>query len=134
MDIWGRSMLSSRRAAAMKPHTRAMVAYVVGELILHKGMTRIYDYSNGQTLNFTASFTEFDVDVTETGARMQLAGGAFGKHFSLTHYGEQSLIELNIAGNNFDGEHSKGPRFKGFVRDNLVTLKEGGNQFVFGMI
>jgi len=111
-----------------------MIAYVAGELILHKGMKKIYDYSTGQTLNFIARFNEFDVDVTETGSKVQLAGGAFGKHFSLTHYGDQSLIELNIAGNNFDGEHSKGPRFKGFVRDNLVTIKEGSSQFVFGML
>ncbi|MBN1404618.1 MAG: hypothetical protein JW942_09155 [Opitutales bacterium] len=127
-------MLSSRRAASIKPNTRAMIAFVAGELILRKGMTKIYDYSSGQTLNFRARFSEFDVDVTELGSKVQLSGGAFGKHFSLTHYGEDSRIELNIAGMNFDGEHSKGPHFKGFVRDNLVTIKEGTSQFVFGMM
>ncbi len=134
MDIWGRSMLSSRRAASIKPHTRAMIAYVAGELILRKGFTKVYDYSSGQTLNFVARFSEYDVDVTETGSKVQLSGGAFGKHFSLTHYGDNSTIELNVAGTNFDGEIGKGPRFKGFVRDNLVTIKEGASQFVFGLI
>lgn len=118
----------------MKPNTRAMVAFAAGELILRKGFTKIYDYSTGTILNFTTRITEFDVDITDTKTKVQLSGGAFGKHFSLTHYGEQVLIGINIAGNNFDGEHEKGPHFKGYVRDNLVTFKEGPNQYVFGML
>jgi hypothetical protein len=134
MEIWGKSMLSVHRASAMRPNTRAMVAFVAGELIVRKNFHRIYDYSSGQILNFSVNITEFDVEVIDLSTKEQLAGGAFGKHFSLTHYGEQALVELNIAGRNFDGEHSKGPRFKGFVKDNLVTLKEGANEFVFGLL
>jgi len=111
-----------------------MIAYISGELILRKGYKKIYDYSTGQTLTFVSRFTDFDVDVTEMGSKVQISGGAFGKHFSLTHYGDQSQIEINIAGRNFDGEHNKGPHFKGFVQDNLVTIKEGSNQFVFGLV
>jgi hypothetical protein len=127
-------MLSSRRPTAMKPNTRAMVAFASGELILRKGFTKVYDYSSGQILNFRVNITEFDVEIVDIASKVQLSGGAFGKHFSLTHYGEQALIELNVAGKNFDGEHTKGPRFKGFVKDNLVTLKEGSNQFVYGLL
>lgn len=118
----------------MKPSTRAMVAFAAGELILRKGFTRVYDYSTGTIMEFIPRITEFDVDITDKKSKVQLSGGAFGKHFSLTHYGEQALIGLNIAGSNFDGEHEKGPHFKGYVRDNLVTMKEGSNQYVFGML
>jgi len=118
----------------MKPATRAMVAFISGELILRKGYRRVYDYSTGQIYSYKVSITEYDVDVTEESSKAQLAGGAFGKHFSLTHYGEQALIEINIAGRNFDGEHTKGPHFKGFLNDNLVTLKEGTGQYVFGLM
>ena len=111
-----------------------MVAFAAGELILRKNFSKIYDYSNGRILEFIVNITEFDVEITEKRTKVQLAGGAFGKHYSLTHYGEQALIELNIAGSNFDGEHAKGPRFKGSVRDNLVTLNEGRNRFVFGLL
>lgn len=111
-----------------------MTAFVVGELIAKRGHTSIYDYSTGQTYKFRARFSEYDVDVMELGSNAQLAGGAFGKHFSLTHYGEQSRIEINIAGKGFDGEHSKGPRFKGSLKDNLLTFIEGENQYVFGML
>jgi hypothetical protein len=127
-------MLSGHRANSMKPATRAMVAFAAGELISRKGFMRVYDYSTGRTMAFRVSITEFDVDVTDVASKVQLSGGAFGKHFSLTHYGEQALIELNVAGKNFDGEHTKGPRFKGFVKDNLVTFIEGPNQFIFGML
>ena len=134
MDIWGKSMASGRRASSMKPATRAMVAFAAGELIMRKGFKRIYDYSTGQSMTFRVSITEFDVDVTDVSSKVQLAGGAFGKHFSLTHYGEQALIELNVAGKNFDGEHTKGPRFKGYVKDNLVTFIEGSSQYIFGLL
>jgi hypothetical protein len=123
-----------RRASSMKPDTRAMVAFTAGELILHKNFRKIYDFSSGHVFSFDVNITEFDVDITEKTSKVQLAGGAFGKHFSLTHYGEQVLIELNVAGTNFDGEHTKGPRFKGSVKDNLVTLVEGQNRFVFGLL
>lgn len=118
----------------MKPATRAMVAFISGELILRKGFKRVYDYSTGHIHIFRVSISEYDVDVTDVESRVQLAGGAFGKHFSLTHYGEQALIEINIAGRNFDGEHSKGPHFKGSVNDNLVTVKEGSEQYVYGLM
>jgi hypothetical protein len=118
----------------MKPEVRAIVAYVAGELIVRKGFTSIYDYSNGQSHRYEAHFGEYDVDVTDMGSKAQLAGGAFGKHYSLYHYGDQSRIELNIAGKSFDGEHSRGARFKGFLKDNLVTLIEGENQFVYGLM
>lgn len=111
-----------------------MVAFAAGELILRKGFAKVYDYSTGSILEFTARITEYDVDITERKSKVQLSGGAFGKHFSLTHYGEQALIGLNIAGKNFDGEHEKGPHFKGYVRDNLVTFIEGSSQFIFGML
>ena len=111
-----------------------MIAYVAGELISRKGYKQVYDYASGQTLRFKARFTDFDVDVTELGAKVQMSGGAFGKHFSLQHYGENSRVDINVAGTNFDGEHSLGPRYKGYVRDNLVTLIEGGNQYVFGLL
>jgi hypothetical protein len=118
----------------MKPDTRAMVAFAAGELILHKDYRGVYDYSSGKILSFSVSITEFDVEITDTKSKVQLIGGAFGKHYSLTHQGEQALIEINVAGTNFDGEHTKGPRFKGFVKDNLVTFVEGSNRFVFGLM
>lgn len=127
-------MASGKRGTSMKPNTRAMIAFAAGELILRKGFTKVYDYSTGTILSFSARISEFDVDITELRSKVQLSGGAFGKHFSLTHYGDQATIGINIAGTNFDGEHEKGPHFKGFVRENLVTLKEGSNQYVYGMM
>ena len=132
--MWGRSIVNTRKAAALKPQTRAMVAYVVGELIARRGFSAIYDYSSGQSYKFKARFGEYDVDVTELGSRTQMAGGAFGKHFSLTHYGDDAQIDLNVAGKGFDGEHSKGPSFKGTLKDNLLTFIEGDNQYVFGLL
>jgi|GEM_PF-3513364 hypothetical protein len=135
MDLWGKSMLSTQRAAAMKPATRALVAFIAGELILRRGFTKIYDYSNGQSYSYRTRITEYDVEVEDPVRNTTLmAGGAFGKHFSLTHNAEQALVEINIAGKNFDGEHAKGPHFKGWVKDKLVTLKEGSDQFVFGLM
>ncbi len=118
----------------MKPHTRAMLAFIAGALIRKGSCSKIYDFSNGQTLQFKARIDSFDVDVTEPKSSVTIAGGAFGSTYSLYHYSEQYSIELTIKGKYFEGSDSKSQTtFSGTLNQSTIKWQEGQNAYAFGI-
>jgi hypothetical protein len=110
---------------AIKQQTRAVIAFIAGELIARHGSKKIYDYSSGAIIPLEARMDRHDVDVTDKKAEINIAGGAFGNVWTLYHYSERYQIDLTIEGHSFKGTDRKSrTHFKGHISDMTVTLIE----------
>lgn len=116
----------------LKPHSRAVMAFIAGRLISGRNSSSVYDYGASAYRNIGGEVSPERVRVYDYVRSCHIGGDFDGSKFQLYDYGDSAHINLEIDGDQFKGyDFGTSSHFSGKVNGNSVSLYDYGSSSYF---
>jgi hypothetical protein len=115
---------------------RAVLAYIVGRLVLPRSARSVFDHAAGEIRRYGGEIAPPQVDIFDHQRHHHVAGTIRNGTLELYDYSSGRRLTCQVRGQQFTGiDHGSRHRYTGFVSGERLTLhdRDAGEQYAYDL-